>query len=120
MVVPLDAHLELYAYLDKSAASAASEVSFKRTDLALVDLDLAQRLITVSLVEVKCLRRVGRCRRGGNCERTSRSRSAKAKKSFAITSTRNWPSPTGRTAPSKTRQLARLLEYYLARSHATA
>jgi len=56
IVVPLDAHLELY----RSAKAAADEVgeamSFKRTDLALFDLDPRRREIVCRLVEVKCYR----------------------------------------------------------------
>jgi DNA phosphorothioation-dependent restriction protein DptH len=58
IVVPLDAHLELY----RSAKAAADEVgeamSFKRTDLALFDLDPRRREIVCRLVEVKCYRQV--------------------------------------------------------------
>jgi len=59
IVVPLDAHLELYAALKKSADELGDEVSFKRTDLALFDLNAAERTITCRLVEVKCYNEVG-------------------------------------------------------------
>lgn len=54
IVVPLDAHLELYRSLQKQADELGDEVSFKRTDLALFDLNAATRAITCRLVEVKC------------------------------------------------------------------
>jgi hypothetical protein len=59
IVVPLDAHLELYRALQKHRQEIGDEVSFKRTDLALFDLDVARRLITCRLVEVKCYNQVG-------------------------------------------------------------
>ncbi|MDF1522737.1 MAG: hypothetical protein P1P87_07960 [Trueperaceae bacterium] len=64
VVVPLDAHLELYRVLKKSADELGDEVSFKRTDLALFDLDAKARTITCRLVEVKCYNQVGDL--GGN------------------------------------------------------
>lgn len=59
IVVPLDAHLELYAALKKNADELGDEVSFRRTDLALFDLDPASRRITCRLVEVKCYKSAG-------------------------------------------------------------
>jgi DNA phosphorothioation-dependent restriction protein DptH len=59
IVVPLDAHLELYAALKKNADELGDEVSFRRTDLALFDLDPMTRLITCRLVEVKCYKSAG-------------------------------------------------------------
>ena len=54
IIVPLDAHIELYQTLKNSAGELGDEVSFKRTDLALFDLDEKARTITCRLVEVKC------------------------------------------------------------------
>lgn len=59
VVVPLDAHLELYKALKQSAEEMGDEVSFRRTDLALFDLDPASRVVTCRLVEVKCYSQVG-------------------------------------------------------------
>ena len=57
--MPLDAHLELYAALRQNAAELGDEVSFRRTDLALFDLDPMARTVTCRLVEVKCYSQVG-------------------------------------------------------------
>ena len=57
--VPLDAHLELYRSLKHVADELGNDVSFRRTDLALFDLNAAQRTITCRLVEVKCYTAVG-------------------------------------------------------------
>jgi DNA helicase HerA-like ATPase len=59
IVVPLDAHLDLYRTRRLQADELGEEVSLKRTDLALFDLDAAQRMITCRLVEVKCFQQVG-------------------------------------------------------------
>jgi hypothetical protein len=59
IVVPLDAHLELYKTLRQNAMELGDEVSFRRTDLALFDLDPNGRILTCRLVEVKCYSQVG-------------------------------------------------------------
>ena len=59
ILVPLDAHLELYRVLKSHAEELDDEVSFKRTDFALFDLDAAARTIICRLVEVKCYAGVG-------------------------------------------------------------
>lgn len=59
IVVPLDAHLELYKALRQNAMELGDEVSFRRTDLALFDLDAGARMLTCRLVEVKCYSQVG-------------------------------------------------------------
>lgn len=52
LLIPLDAHLELYR--DAREQSGELAVRLDRTDLALFDLDASRRTITCSLVEVKC------------------------------------------------------------------
>ncbi|HOY67296.1 MAG TPA: ATP-binding protein [Candidatus Ozemobacteraceae bacterium] len=59
VVVPLDAHLDLYRAMKAKADELGDEVSLKRTDLALFDLDPSKRLLTCRLVEVKCYSNVG-------------------------------------------------------------
>lgn len=59
IVVPLDAHLDLYKALRQNAIELGDEVSFRRTDLALFDLNPASNTITCRLVEVKCYTHVG-------------------------------------------------------------
>lgn len=54
LLVPLDSHLELYRDARRQAGELADLVRLDRTDLALFDLDASRRLITCSLVEVKC------------------------------------------------------------------
>ncbi|MFE0276134.1 hypothetical protein ACFWZY_29185 [Streptomyces sp. NPDC058992] len=54
IVVPLDAHPELYAEARRQARELGDALSFQRSDLALFQLDARQRTITCRLVEVKC------------------------------------------------------------------
>jgi hypothetical protein len=59
IVVPLDAHLELYHELLRQADELGDAVSFKRTDLAVFELDPNRDVVTCRLVEVKCYSDVG-------------------------------------------------------------
>jgi DNA phosphorothioation-dependent restriction protein DptH len=58
-VVPLDAHLDLFRALQRNADELEDEISLRRTDLALFDFDATTRVLTCSLVEVKCYRAAG-------------------------------------------------------------
>lgn len=58
IIVPLDAHTDLYRTSGESD-DVIDAVSLQRTDLALFDLDLNSRTITCNLVEVKCYSQVG-------------------------------------------------------------
>lgn len=53
IIVPLDAHTDLYRS-SGGAEEVSDAVSLQRTDLALFDLDLAERTVTCNLIEVKC------------------------------------------------------------------
>lgn len=58
VIVPLDAHVDLYrGHGDMNDIGDA--LSLQRTDLALFDLNLAERTISCNLVEVKCYSQVG-------------------------------------------------------------
>ena len=54
IVVPLDAHVDLFHAAKSQAEAIGDEVTVRRTDLALFDLDLANRTVVCNLVEVKC------------------------------------------------------------------
>lgn len=54
IVVPLDAHPELYAEVRRQARELGDALTFQRSDLALFHLDAGTRAITCRLVEVKC------------------------------------------------------------------
>ncbi|MER5623052.1 hypothetical protein ABT061_18630 [Streptosporangium sp. NPDC002544] len=59
ILVPLDAHLELYREARKRADEVGEAVGLQRTDLALFGLDARRRTITCRLVEVKCYSSLG-------------------------------------------------------------
>lgn len=54
LLVPLDAHPELYGEQQRRSAAGDTAVRLHRTDLALFDLDAERRTLTCRLVEVKC------------------------------------------------------------------
>ena len=54
VVVPLDAHPELYAEVRRQARELGDALSFQRSDLALFHIDARERTITCRLIEVKC------------------------------------------------------------------
>ena len=54
IVVPLDAHIDLFRTVQSHAEAVGDEVTLHRTDLALFDLDLAKRTVSCNLIEVKC------------------------------------------------------------------
>ena len=116
VVVPLDAHLELYSALKKSADELGDEVSFKRTDLALFDLNAAERTITCRLVEVKCYNEVGDLAAFGALKEHIATQIAQSEHVIAhhFDPKRNAIDRPDRLM--KTRELATLLEFYLDRS----
>jgi len=58
IIVPLDAHTDLY-HSGRESDDVEAGISLQRTDLALFDIDLAERSITCNLVEVKCYSQLG-------------------------------------------------------------
>ncbi|MBF0155303.1 MAG: ATP-binding protein, partial [Magnetococcales bacterium] len=58
IILPLDAHTDLYRGSGQTD-EIEDAISLQRTDLALFDLDLANRTVTCNLVEVKCYSQVG-------------------------------------------------------------
>lgn len=59
IIVPLDAHLELFRAVKQQADELGEAVSLQRTDLALFELDTEARKVRCNLVEVKCYTHVG-------------------------------------------------------------
>lgn len=116
IVVPLDAHLELFHAARKHAEAIGDEVTLRRTDLALFDLDLARHTITCNLVEVKCYaQNLGSSGYGQLKERIAE----QLNQSERILQQHFDPHRTKPDRPDrllKTRELATLLEFYLERS----
>lgn len=116
IVVPLDAHIDLYRSLQKGADELGDEVSFKRTDLALFDLDASRRLITCRLVEVKCYKQVGDIA-SYNQLRTSIAEQIVQSEQVLAYHFDPHRTPVDRPDRAmKTRDFAALLEFYLSRS----
>ena len=59
VVVPLDAHTDLYDEVSHAAHAQGEAASLRRTDLALFDLRPSERLITCNLIEVKAYAHIG-------------------------------------------------------------
>ena len=116
VVVPLDAHIELYSELQKADGELGSEISFKRTDLALFDLDASTRTIRCNLIEVKCYSEVGDLSKYETLKKTIAEQISESEKVLQ----RHFD--LGRTSPDrpdrlvKTQKLCVLLEHYLKRS----
>jgi DNA phosphorothioation-dependent restriction protein DptH len=116
IVLPLDAHLDLYRSAQAHAHEIGDDVSLKRTDLALFDLNAAARRITVRLVEVKCYSAVGDVGAWGQLQKGI---AAQIDQSAAVLSGHFGGSPGPRDRVDrlmKTRELVALLEFYLDRS----
>jgi DNA phosphorothioation-dependent restriction protein DptH len=116
IVVPLDSHLELFQLVRRQAEEVADEVTLRRTDLALFDLDLAKRTITCNLVEVKCYtQHLGLSGYGQLKERITE----QLNQSERILQKHFDPHRSKPDRPDrllKTRELATLLQFYLDRS----
>jgi len=116
IVVPLDAHLDLYRVLRQGADELGDEVSFKRTDLGLFDLNISRRIITCRLVEVKCYSGV-RDLAAYNALKSSIAE--QIGQSERVLAHHFDPQRTPQDRPDrvfKTRELALLLEFYLERA----
>lgn len=116
IVVPLDAHLELYSSLRQNAAELGDEVSFRRTDLALFDLDPVARTVTCRLVEVKCYSQVGDLFAYGQLKATIAEQIAQTENVISHHFDPKLQEPDRPDRPIKNRDLAALLGFYLDRA----
>ncbi|MFH0726668.1 MAG: ATP-binding protein [Pseudomonadota bacterium] len=115
IIVPLDAHTDLY----RSSAEANDvndAISLQRTDLALFDLDLAEKTITCNLIEVKCYSQVGDFSAFNQLKERI---SAQINQSERILQRHFDPALKKPDRPDrllKSRELAQILRFYLERS----
>ncbi len=116
IVVPLDSHVDLFHAAKDQAESIGDEIMLRRTDLALFDLDFAQRTVSCNLVEVKCYaQRLGVGGYGQLKERIAE----QLNQSERVVQRHFDPHRTTPDRPDrllKTRELVTLLEFYLERS----
>lgn len=116
IVVPLDDHLEFYTELRKQADELQSEVSLKRTDLALFDLDAGARTITCNLVEVKCYSTTGSLSAYTQLKDNIAEQLEQSEKVIRTHFDPDFHTPDRIDRAFKTAELAKLLEFYLDRS----
>jgi hypothetical protein len=116
VVVPLDAHLELYQALRQTAEEMGDEVSFRRTDLALFDLDPSSREMTCRLVEVKCYSQVGDVAAYAQLKASIAQQIAQTEEVLAHHFDSRRAEVDRPDRPIKNRDLAALLGFYLNRS----
>lgn len=115
VVVPLDAHIELYRSLKQHADELGSDVSFRRTDLALFDLDAARRSITCRLVEVKCYTAVGDLAAYNQLKDSIAEQVAQSQEVLSIHFDTHRGASDRADRLLKTRELVAILEFYLDR-----
>jgi hypothetical protein len=116
IAIPLDAHLDLYRVLKQQVDELGDEVTFKRTDLGLFDLDITRRIITCRLVEVKCYSGVGDLSQYNALKSSIADQIAHSEQVLAHHFD---PQRTPQDRPDrafKSRELALLLEFYLERA----
>ena len=115
IVVPLDAHIDLFRTAQTDAEAVGDEVTLHRTDLALFDLDLAKRTVSCNLVELKCYaQHLGLSGYGQLKERITE----QLNQSERVLQRHFDPQRTTPDRPDrrlKTRELASLLDFYLER-----
>lgn len=115
VILPLDAHTDLYR-TSGEADDINDAISLQRTDLALFDLDLAARIITCNLVEVKCYQREMSF---ADFNRLKQDISAQINQSERILQRHFDPALKKPDRPDrllKSRELVKILQFYLERS----
>jgi DNA phosphorothioation-dependent restriction protein DptH len=116
LVVPLDSHTDLYREPRKTAADLQEEVSLKRTDLALFDLNASSRTISCHLIEVKCYASAGSLSEFAQLKDSIVEQLETSEKVIRLHFDPRLHSPDRVDRLFKTAELAKLLEFYLARS----
>lgn len=115
IIVPLDAHTDLY-HSNSEVDDVNDAISLQRTDLALFDLDLAERIVTCNLIEVKCYSEVGDFSAFNQLKEKI---SAQINQSERILQRHFDPALKKPDRPDrliKSRELAQILRFYLERS----
>ena len=117
IIVPLDAHLELYQELSQTADEMGDAMSLKRTDLALFDFDASNKTLRCNLVEVKCYTEVGSLAAYGTLKESI---AAQISQSERVLQNHFDPHRTTPDRPDRlirTQKLCVLLEHYLKRAN---
>ncbi|SDL79426.1 hypothetical protein SAMN05216298_0048 [Glycomyces sambucus] len=113
ILVPLDAHLELFRGTGRKIDRVGESTRLHRTDLALFELNAQDRLITCRLVEVKC---TGSTDRAGAAALRDEMRRQIDNSEHALT-VRYDPSIPREDRAVRNAELASTLRFYLRRAH---
>lgn len=116
IVVPLDAHLELYRETRRHGGELEDEIGFRRTDLALFDLNAGTRTVTCNLVEVKCYSQPGGIAGYAQLKDTIVGQLEESEQILRLHFDPTLHTPDRLDRLYKTAELARLLDFYLERS----
>ncbi len=116
IVVSLDAHTDLYHESRKSAVDLQEEVSLKRTDLALLDLNASNRTITCNLIEVKCYSSAGNLAQYAQLKDGIVEQLETSEKIIRLHFDPRLHSPDRIDRAFKIAEFAKLLEFYIDRS----
>lgn len=115
IILPLDSHIDLY-YKRSESDGSNDTTSLQRTDLALFDLNLEDRIITCNLVEVKCYSNAGNYTAFNQLKQQI---SSQINQSESILQQHYDPSRKITDRPDrqlKSREFAQILRFYLERS----
>lgn len=115
IVFSLDAHLDLYRSLKNAADELGDEISFKRTDLALFDLNASERTITCRLVEVKCYSAVGDLAAYSSLKDKITEQIAQSEQVLSLHFDPHRHTPDRADRLVKSQELVSMLEFYLER-----
>jgi DNA phosphorothioation-dependent restriction protein DptH len=116
LIIPFDAHLDLFRAVKLEANEAGETWNLKRTDLALFDLDAEARIVKCNLVEIKFYKRIGSL---ADYQKLKESIATQIEQSEEVIkrhfdTTLKTPDRPDRLL--KTRELATLLRFYLERA----
>lgn len=115
VIVPLDSHKDLYRSSGE-ADDVNDAISLQRTDLALFDLDLAEKTITCNLVEVKCYSQVGDFSAFNQLKERISSQINQSERILQRHFDPSLKKPDRPDRLLKSRELAKILQFYLERS----
>lgn len=114
VLIPLDAHTDLYGEAQRRITAGDGAVRLHRTDLALFDLDAERRAVVCRLVEVKCFTGIGGL---GAYEAKQKQISQQIDNSRAILAEQFDPLVERPDRPLQNLTLRSLLGHYLARAN---
>lgn len=116
IILPLDAHLDLFKAIKRAGEELGETVTLQRTDLALFDLNASTRRVRCNLVEVKCYNHTNGPSAYAQLKETIAEQITQSEDMLQrhFDSLRKYPDRPDRLL--KSRELRLLLEFYLERS----